>query len=140
MTIPLAEPARIDVTTGSQISTIWVGHGIVDELGARLDRHGVGGKRFIVSSPRIWKHHGARLQAALGEAPGGPTEPILIPDGERYKTLASVSKVYDALIRGGADRGSTPPARPASSTPSTSTGNNKGTETRGLFWSLCLCG
>ena len=107
MTTPLSAPARIDVTTGSQSSTIWVGHGIVDELGARLDRHGAGGKRFIVSSPRIWKHHGARIQAALGHAHGGPVEPILIPDGERYKTLASVSRVYDALIRGGADRGST---------------------------------
>ncbi len=107
MTTPLSAPARIDVTTGSQSSTIWVGHGIVDELGVRLDRHGAGGKRFIVSSPRIWKHHGARIQAALAHAHGGPVEPILIPDGERYKTLASVSRVYDALIRGGADRGST---------------------------------
>ncbi len=107
MTTSSSAPARIDVTTGSQTSTIWVGHGIVDDLGARLDDLGVTGKRFIVSSPRIWKLHGTRIQAALGQASTAPGEPILMADGERYKTLASVSRVYDALIRGGADRGST---------------------------------
>src|SRR5207342_1449777 len=29
------------------------------------------------------------------------------PDGERYKNLQSISKVYEALIRANADRGST---------------------------------
>ena len=33
-------------------------------------------------------------------------KPILIPDGERYKNLQSVSRIYEALIRAGADRGS----------------------------------
>jgi 3-dehydroquinate synthase len=107
MITPPTAPARIEVTTGTQTSTIWVGHGIVDELGARLAMHGAAGRRFVVSSPRIWKLHGARVQAALGQATGAAADPILIPDGERYKTLASVSRVYDALIRGGADRGST---------------------------------
>jgi 3-dehydroquinate synthase len=45
--------------------------------------------------------HGGAVQRALGGI-----EPILVPDGERYKTLQSVSKIYDALVRGGADRGS----------------------------------
>ena len=34
-------------------------------------------------------------------------EPILIPDGERYKQLATVGRIYDALIRASADRVST---------------------------------
>ena len=41
------------------------------------------------------------VQRALGGA-----EPILLPDGERYKNLQSVSRIYEALIRAGADRGS----------------------------------
>jgi 3-dehydroquinate synthase len=97
-----AHPAsRIDVVTGSQTSAIWVGDGLLDDLGTRLEAHGVGARRFVVSSPRIWRHHGALIQRAI------PGDPILIPDGERHKTLASVSRIYDALIRGGADRGST---------------------------------
>jgi len=91
---------RIDVATANQHSTILVGEGLGDGLAALLDEHGIGRKRFVVSSPVIWRHQGARIQAAV------PGEPILIPDGERYKTLASVSRIYDALIKGGADRGS----------------------------------
>jgi 3-dehydroquinate synthase len=53
-----------------------------------------------VSNPLVWRLHGAPLQRALG------VEPILLPDGERFKNLQSVSRVYEALIRAGADRGS----------------------------------
>src|SRR6202007_2679721 len=33
--------------------------------------------------------------------------PILVPDGERYKQLSTVSRIYDALLRANADRSST---------------------------------
>jgi 3-dehydroquinate synthase len=55
----------------------------------------------VVSSPVIWRLHGNQLQHITGGA-----EPILIPDGERYKNLQSVSRIYETLIRAGADRGS----------------------------------
>ena len=54
-----------------------------------------------MSNPVVWRFHGQQIQRALG---GG--EPILIPDGERFKNLQSVSRVYEALIRANADRGS----------------------------------
>jgi 3-dehydroquinate synthase len=91
---------RIDVTAGSAPSTIWVGEGLSANLASILDTQGVGRRRFIVSSPRVWRHHGPHIQRQIDVAP------ILIPDGERAKTLTSVAKVYDALIRAGADRGS----------------------------------
>ena len=99
--LPIAEPVRVDVSTGSRISPILIGHGAADRLAEILDAYGVGARRFVVSSPNIWRLHGAQVQRALGTA-----DPILLPDGERYKTLNSVSRVYEALIRAGADRGS----------------------------------
>jgi 3-dehydroquinate synthase len=95
------EPVRVDLRAGSQTSTIWIGDDVIDRAAAMLDAHHVGARRFIVSSPVIWNFHGAQIQRALGGA-----EPILIPDGERHKNLQSVSKIYEALIRAGADRGS----------------------------------
>jgi 3-dehydroquinate synthase len=92
---------RVDVTTGSQPSTIWIGDGAADRLPELLDAHRIGARRFVVSSPVIWRLHGEQLRRSLGAV-----EPIVLPDGERYKTLASVAKVYDALIRANADRGS----------------------------------
>jgi 3-dehydroquinate synthase len=46
--------------------------------------------------------HGEQMSRATGGA-----EPILVPDGERYKQLATVSRIYDALVRVNADRAST---------------------------------
>jgi 3-dehydroquinate synthase len=97
----LKEPIRVDVTAGSRPSTIWIGEGTTERLASLLDRHGVGARRFVVSSAPIWRLHGPHLQTALGAG-----EPILIPDGERFKNLQSVSRIYEGLIRGGADRGS----------------------------------
>jgi 3-dehydroquinate synthase len=92
---------RIDVDTGAGASAIWIGDGISEQLPTLLDAHTVGKRRFVVSSPVIWRLHGARLHQIAGGA-----EPILIPDGERFKNLQSVSRIYEALIRAGADRGS----------------------------------
>jgi 3-dehydroquinate synthase len=97
--------ARVEVSAGSTTSTILIGEGLSEDLAALLDEHGVGARRFIVSSPAIWKLHGAHIAGAIGGVSGG-TEPILLPDGERYKSLQSVSKVYETLITAGADRGS----------------------------------
>ena len=70
-------------------------------LGATLDAARLPARRFIVASQTVWRLHGDRLQNVTAE------EPILIPDGERYKQLATVGRIYDALIRAGADRMST---------------------------------
>jgi 3-dehydroquinate synthase len=96
-----SEAVRIDVDTGSRASAIWIGEAVTERLPELLDAHGVGGRRFIVSSPIVWRCHGKHFQRILGG-----DEPILLPDGERYKNLQSVARVYEALIRAGADRGS----------------------------------
>ena len=101
MTTVSDQPVRVDVATGDRTSTILIGEGTADRLSALLDAQNLGARRFVVSSPVIWKHHGAQIQRSLG-----PGEPVLLPDGERYKNLQSVSRVYEALIRAGADRGS----------------------------------
>ncbi len=92
---------RIDVTTPSRHYTISLADGMLDHLAGVLDAAGAPARRFVVSSPRVWRLHGQRFSAAL------KAEPILVPDGERYKRLATVSRVYDALIRANADRAST---------------------------------
>ena len=95
------EPVRVDVHAGSCTSTLWIGDTVAERAAALLDAHHVGARRFIVSNPVVWRFHGAELQRAIG---GG--DPILLSDGERFKSLQSVSRIYDALIRAGADRGS----------------------------------
>ena len=92
---------RVDVRTGSQVSPILIGNGLADHAGAILDAHHLSARRFVVSTPVVWRFHGERVARALGGV-----DPILIPDGERFKHLQTVSRIYEALIRAGADRGS----------------------------------
>jgi 3-dehydroquinate synthase len=76
--------------------------GAIDGLSPLLDALKVPAQRFVVSNPLVWRLHGSRLSRAAGIA-----EPILVPDGERYKQLPTVARIYDALVRANADRAST---------------------------------
>jgi 3-dehydroquinate synthase len=92
---------RVDVRSAGGDYPILIGDGLADGAGRLLDDWRVGARRFVVSNPVVWRFHGERMAAAL---PGADV--ILVPDGERHKHLASVVRIYDALVRAGADRGS----------------------------------
>jgi 3-dehydroquinate synthase len=96
------EPVRIDVTTPSRAYAITLGDGVLARLPRLLDDLRLPERRFIVSSPLVWRLQGERLARLTAG-----TEPILVPDGERFKQLQTVSRVYEALIRANADRAST---------------------------------
>src|SRR5215470_16256986 len=95
-------PVRIDVPTPSRAYTITIADGAIDRLVRALDEAKAPARRFVVSSPLVWRLHGPQLARALGSI-----EPILVPDGERFKLLATVTRVYDALLRMNAERAST---------------------------------
>jgi 3-dehydroquinate synthase len=96
------DPVRIDVATASRRYPILLAEGLADRVGRLLDDLKAPERRFLVSSPLVWRLHGPRVARALGGI-----DPILVPDGERYKQLGTVSKVYDALVRANAERAST---------------------------------
>jgi 3-dehydroquinate synthase len=94
---------RIDVAAPSRSYTVTIEDHALDRLRATLDDLGAPARRFIVSSPLVWRLHGPRLARTIG----GVEPPILVSDGERSKHLATVTRIYDALVRANADRAST---------------------------------
>jgi 3-dehydroquinate synthase len=92
---------RLDVRTASGRYTIDIGPDAARRLRSTLDAARLPERRFIVSSHTVWRFHADRFQGVVTE------DPILISDGERYKHLATVGRIYDALIKAGADRAST---------------------------------
>jgi 3-dehydroquinate synthase len=78
---------------------ILIADSLLDTLGPELARLAPQARAVVVSSPRIWALHGARIAAAL---PGAPH--LLVPDGERAKRLPTVARLYDMLVAAGADR------------------------------------
>ena len=98
----MTTPARIPVTSRHGTYEVLVGAGVAEGLAERLDGLPLPARRVVVSQARIWRLHGRLLAPLLARR-----TPILLPDGERHKTLATVSLIYDALIRLAADRATT---------------------------------
>ena len=92
-------PVRLTVRAAAAAYPVLITPGIAASLKAHLDAAGFPRRRFIVSSTNVWRLHGERFVGCSAE------EPILIQDGERFKTLATVGRIYDALVRAQADRG-----------------------------------
>jgi 3-dehydroquinate synthase len=97
------DPVRIDVSTPSRAYRVTIADGALDRLARLMNDVRLPERRFVVSSPLVWRLHGPQL----GRAGVTSEPPILVPDGERYKHLATVSRIYDALTRVNADRATT---------------------------------
>src|SRR5438132_4057060 len=98
----LMNSQRIDVATPSRSYVVTLGSGELERTGALLDELKLPARRFVVSSPLVWRLHGARFARSAKKV-----EPILVSDGERNKQLPTVTRIYDALVKATADRSST---------------------------------
>ena len=58
---------------------------------------------FIVTNTVVWKLYGPRITASFKKA-GIAYHVVLLPDGEAYKNLKTVQKIYDALLLYHVDR------------------------------------
>jgi len=92
---------RIEARAGTSTYVIEIGTGARSRLAAVLEEARLPKRRFIVSSQMVWRLHGETFADVTDD------EPVLLPDGERYKQLPTVSRIYDALIKAGADRATT---------------------------------
>ena len=95
------DPVHLTVNTPSRRYAVSIGYGNLDRLPQLLDDAGAPQRRFVVSSPTVWRLHGQHLLDT------GFVDPILVPDGERSKHIQTVSRIYETLIRSDADRAST---------------------------------
>lgn len=77
------------------------GRGVLLELPRMVSRIEQSGSVFVVSSPRVWRHWGARIERLLKTSRRAT---ILIDDGETAKNLSTVERACRDLVRSGADR------------------------------------
>jgi 3-dehydroquinate synthase len=78
----------------------------LDQLGQQMAGLNLGKKVLLVSNPTIFKHYGERAIASLTSA-GFEVASCTLPPGERYKTLNSIQKLYDAALENRLERSST---------------------------------
>lgn len=87
----------LSVNLGDRSYPIHVGAGHLDRLGEFLTEAGLGGKVAVISNPTVAQLFLDPVHESLIGA-GFEVTPVLLPDGEEHKNLASLTAIYDRLI------------------------------------------
>ncbi|MEN6356575.1 MAG: 3-dehydroquinate synthase [Armatimonadota bacterium] len=88
---------EINVNLQERSYVITIGAGVLDRIGEIVSSVCAPTSAAVISNPTIVKHYAAEALASLENA-GIRTNKIVIPAGERFKTLRSVGKIYDGLL------------------------------------------
>jgi 3-dehydroquinate synthase len=96
----------IGVELPQQSYKIAIAPGELAQMGNWMQPLNLGEKVLLVSNPMIFKQYGETAIAALTNA-GFQAIQCILPAGERYKTLASIQKIYDIALENRLERSST---------------------------------
>jgi 3-dehydroquinate synthase len=90
---------RVDVTSTAGTYPVVIASGAAATLPQLLSQYAPGNQRVLITSPVVWDFHHAAFRAIVNQK-----DALLIPDGERFKSLATVGRIYEGLIQREADR------------------------------------
>lgn len=88
---------HVPVALGDRSYDILIQSGILSQIGKILHDAGCSGRVGIVTNPVVHKLYGRVVHRALTQAGFSPFF-IMIPDGEKAKTIPWLSKIVDALV------------------------------------------
>lgn len=97
---------RVELTTSTRKTPILIGKGVLNDIAEALATITGEGKTVIITNPVVNESYGQKVVDCL-DRHGFATDVILVPDGERYKSLRFAGHLYTQLSRCHADR-STP--------------------------------
>lgn len=103
---PELDDAACVVTTTTGSYPVFVGWGVLDELGRRMREVGLSGTATIVSDDEVFFIYGSRVRTILEET-GFAVDCFTVPQGERSKSIDTAAKIYDWLIERRVERGHT---------------------------------
>ena len=92
----------VRVALGERSYPIHIGAGLM-ERGALFAPHLASRRAAIVTNETVAPLYGAQLEDTL-RAAGAEPFTVVLPDGESFKTLDSLNRVFDALLAANADR------------------------------------
>ncbi len=93
----------VNVKLGARSYDILIASGLLTSLSRLFESYQIRRRLFLIANPKVFKLYGEDMQANLGAA-GYQVTQIMIPDGEKYKTLQTLENIYTYLIAQGADR------------------------------------
>jgi 3-dehydroquinate synthase len=103
-----AEPGMdtVEVDLGDRTYPIYIGEGLLDR-GELLRRHIPGKTALIVTNETVAPLYLERTLAAVTADGGIKAETVLLPDGEQYKSLDVLQRVWDKALEARLDRNTT---------------------------------
>ena len=96
----------IHLELGARSYDIQIGRGLLKEIGVEMTRLRCAGKVGVVTDRNLAGHYLKPVIRVL-KAAGYTVVPIVLPPGERTKTLRSIGTVMDALVNARFERSST---------------------------------
>jgi 3-dehydroquinate synthase len=94
---------KIRVDLADRSYNIAIGGGMLAEIGKALEKFEFSGRLALVSNPTVYGLYGKTVSQSIRDSGFELTE-IIIPDGEEYKNLAWVEKIYEELLKARLDR------------------------------------
>ncbi|MEJ2683469.1 MAG: 3-dehydroquinate synthase [Candidatus Sulfobium sp.] len=94
---------KIRVDLGDRSYNIAIDSGMLAEIGRALEKFEFGGRLALVSNPTVYGFYGKVVSGSI-RASGFELTEIIIPDGEEYKSLPWVEKIYGELLKARLDR------------------------------------
>lgn len=88
---------QVTVGLGARSYPILIGHDQLNKLNEDLDMVGFPRRVGLVTNPTVGSLYGEQVTAVLC-AGNRQVNVIQVPDGEQYKTLATLEQIYDTLI------------------------------------------
>ncbi|MDA8156384.1 MAG: 3-dehydroquinate synthase [Actinomycetota bacterium] len=102
----MAHTENINVELGKRSYRIVIGSGILQGLGGAISESlSKTGKAALVSNPTVHAIYGKSVEKSLRRA-GYQVITVLIPDGERYKTLKSAELIWGEMLKARLERAS----------------------------------
>jgi len=92
------------VTTETACYPVYVGWGILAQLGERMRAAGLAGTAYVISDSNVHRHYGEGVEKEI-RAAGFATDSFVVPAGEASKDLTIASEIYDWLAARRAERG-----------------------------------
>ena len=92
------------VRTATQDYPVFVGCGLLNKLGEKVEELGYSGRVAIISDETVFSIYGHRTEEVLREV-GLIVNSFVVPSGEENKTIDSAIKIYDFLVEKQIERG-----------------------------------
>ena len=93
----LVQVIRVPVSLGDRSYDILIQEGLLQDLGSCMKTIGLSGRVAMVTNPTVHRLYGRKAAQSLRRA-GFRVSSVVIPEGERAKTLKWTAKIVDELV------------------------------------------